>query len=314
MALSRNLRRLAILLLLHPLNGVELPDELFPDLDTKDPELVRLHGIAALYPGRVRFEAPPAEPADRRAKAASVADLPDGIRYIRLYRLDEGLATVRGHIDESALILDFRYLRSRQSGAGLAALLGGPDGAARPKPVGEVPEPIREQLQQDRTPSQKRRHPVVLLTNAKTAGPFEAALSDLQRSGAIIGVGSATAGDTGFFRQIRSGVWVLKGELRNASNESLIPGGFRPRITTGITPEDDYRAYHLHEAGTPLAHLIRDSGETTTKTGDADPDGNGEPVETNGSGESTDAATQDSVLKRGIETVKALRILDRLPR
>ena len=282
------------------LSALQFDETFFPNLEETREEDVYLRGIAQLYPGRVLFEAPALIARSERTEAAKIENLPRDVKYVRIYRLEEAIPVIREVIAHPALVLDFRYLKSPSSGSALHALMSRRTAETTLTLIGDAPDHIREELAQAERGTVNRAHPAIILSNRETAGPFEAVLAGLQTEGSIIAVGENTAGRTGFYDHIRPQTWVLCGELRPAPQISLIPGGFAPRIHVKLSPETDYRSYHLYEAGTQLEQLIRQETRTLPVSKD--------------NGESSAVSVQtDQVLQRGIEIVAALQVLQELP-
>lgn len=273
---------------------VELSPDFFPGLDQHDDAQIRLHGLAALFPGRVLFEAPRLTPPSARTEAARIEDLPREIKYIRVYRLDEATAAIRQHGDAPSLILDFRYVRSPHTGSELAAALHGNSELPAPSTVGVVPETITDELEALKELSADRSHPTIVLCNRETAGPFEALLYNMQQQGAIIAVGEPTAGQTAFYQKINPRTWMIEGELRPQADVSLVGTGFTPRIQIKVTAEENYSSYHLYEAGTPINRLLRQESRRT-HTED-------QPTE-----ETT--IEHDRILQRGVDIAAALQVI-----
>ena len=277
-------------------HGVD--ESLFPGLSTYSDEAIRLHGLAQLYPGRVLFEAPQLTTATESRVATRVEDLPRAIKYIRLYRLDEAKSVLAAFQAHQALILDFRFLKSERSAIDLFdtfATTGWTEGLT---PLGNVPEQMTDAKLSDSYTL--RDAPVIVLCNRETAGPFEAILHTLQQNGSIIAVGEPTAGRTGFYRKVATGAWILNGELRPDSDTSLVGHGFQPRIQIPLTAEQSYLCYHLYEAGTDIAQLLRQEKRDTDPS-DQTPEHTDAPIQT------------DEVLQRGVDIIAALQTLQQQP-
>lgn len=281
-----------------PLHGVELP--LFPALDNYDSEEIRLHGLAALYPGRVLFQDPSlslntaSEPRD----AARVENLPRDITYIRVYRLEQAQAVLRAQQQQPALIIDFRYLKSELAAVDILDVFERNACLRGLTTTGQVPEQlIATTSRSDASKAPQRRIPAIVLCNRETAGPFEASLERLQRAGSIIVVGEPSAGRTGFYRKTKYQAWILHGEIRPDAKTSLVGTGVQPRIHITTSAEDNYSSYHRYEAGTSLVHLLRDANQPSTE-----PD-NQEPL-------AIDNIGPDRVLQRGVDIITALQVLE----
>jgi hypothetical protein len=265
----------------------------FPGIEDYSDESIRLHGLAQLYPGRVLFDDPRLEITSASHEAARVDDLPRDIKYIRLYRLDETQQVLSEYKEHPALIVDFRYLKSELAAINLLHAFAQKEWLSELTLSGKVPEGLINK--RTAAPFTQRDKPVVVLCNRETAGPFEAILDQLQRSGAIIAVGEPSAGRTGFYNKTGSGAWTLHGEIRPDADTSLVGVGFQPRILIETSAEENYLSYHLYEAGTPITRLLRDN-ESKSDSDEAEKTlFDNEP---------------DRVLQRGVDIVAALQILE----
>ena len=270
--------------------------ELFPGIDAYTKEEIRWQGLARLYPQRVRFESPELHPNRLSGHATRIEDLPRSIKYIRVYRLDEALKTIETQIRHPALLLDFRYLKSTVLGVELAAMLGCQSAVSNILPIGNIPRVISHSLRgSDMAVVSPRSTPIVVLCNEQTEGPFEAILHNLQHAGAIILVGEATTGHTGYYKKIGNTTWVLEGELRPTPSDSLVGVGVTPRIKVATSAEQSYINYHLYEAGTPIQQLLNPAKQHTPDS--SQPASGSAPRNT------------DVVLQRGTDIVAALQIL-----
>ena len=277
----------------HQAHGLDA--ELFPSLSQYDDEAIRLHGLAQLFPGRVLFEDPQLATTTESRVATRVEDLPRGIKYIRLYRLDEATAVLKEHKPHPALILDFRFLKSELAAVNTFGAFVTTPWIDELTTIGSTPdgliEPIANSVAQ-------RDTPVIVLCNRETAGPFEAVLHQLQQIGAIIAVGEPTAGRTGFYQQTEQQAWVLNGELRPDSDTSLVGIGFQPRIQLEINAKENYLSYHLYEAGTDITQLLRQEDRIESH----------EPLESD-----SVLIEPDRILQRGVDIIAALQILQQQP-
>jgi hypothetical protein len=272
-------------------------EALFPAISTYSDEVIRLHGLAHLYPDRVLFEAPQRTTTTASRVATRVEDLPRGIKYIRFYRLDEAQAVLAEFQAHPALILDLRFLKSQRSAAALFDPFASIGWADTVTAVGDVPEPL---IHTQRSDSYTVRDtPVIVLCNRETAGPFEAILHRLQEHGSILAVGESTAGRTGFYQKETNGAWILHGELRPDAHTSLVGRGFEPRIQIPLSPEKNYLCYHLYEAGTGMTDLLRQAPSAT----EANPQMSAPPAHTESPNET------DTVLQRGVDMIVALQTL-----
>ncbi len=284
----------------------ELDPRFFPPDERGSAELLQLRGLAEVFPGRVLFEDPGIPPSPVREEAARVEELPRGIRYIRVYRLAEALPVLRAEAGHPALLIDLRYLRSGDGGGGLASLLTGTEPLAGVRLVGDVPEPVRNQLSAAPATPANRAHPAVVLCNRNTGGPFEAVLQALQEDGSVIGVGEATAGRTAFHRRHDAGqpVWVQCGEVRPPDGTSLVGRGFIPLVEVRTRAEESYRGYFAYETGIDIRFLIR-HGEALPETG--------AEGKTDDETDDDAVAEPDPVLQRGVDIIAALQVLGRMP-
>lgn len=288
----RTIKLIAALLLAGsqlPADTHELPADLFDGIAQHSDSTVRLHGLAALYPGRVLFEEPRYESNQERSEAARVETIRDEISYIRVYRFAEAMQTIQKHLGDDSLILDLRYMQSADLGSELSFSLDRGKSYNQLISIGTLPDDVSAALAMDvDAASPSRKSAVIVLCNRETAGPFEALLHNLQTSGAVIAVGEATAGRTGFYREIDA-AWLINGEIQPTDATSLVGVGFVPRIEVKLSPEEHYTAYHWYEAGSSLEQTLI-------------------------SMQSTDKAEQphpsiDPILERGVEIVAALQIL-----
>lgn len=267
---------------------------LFPDLESYSQEEIKLHGLARLYPGRILFEPPQQSTNSLRDQAAKVEELTRGVKYIRIYRLEEALKLIETQIQHPALILDARYLQSSHSGSPLASMLGQNALLTQIQTVGQVPANLSTELKAQSQSPLPRKAPFIVLCNRETAGPFEAVLHNLQAAGAAIIVGEASAGRTGFYKQLPyKQIWKIEGEIRPTTQHSLVGIGIQPRIRVATSPEESYIAYHLYEAGTKLEKLLQ-----APKGTDESSSQDGPSLQT------------DPVLQRGFDIVTALQILN----
>jgi hypothetical protein len=273
---------------------IELSPDFYPALNQHSDTEIRLRGLATLYPGKVLFETPTLSPPNQRSEAASSEDLPREIKYIRIYRLDEAIVAIREYADHPSLILDFRYVKSPLAASELATLLRGEQAITAPSTLGDIPAAISEELKALNQASRVRSRPAIVLCNRETAGPFESILYNLQKQGAIIAIGEHTSGQTGFYKKIDPQTWMIRGEIRPEAKISLVATGFAPHIQVKVTAEENYSAYHLYEAGTPINRLLRREATHSTQTDEA-PDET--PIE------------RDRILQRGVDIAAALQAL-----
>lgn len=280
-----------------------LNPEFFPELESHSDELIRLKGLAELYPGTILFEEPKLATRSQRQEAARIEELPREITYVRIYRLDEAITALKKVINHPALILDMRYLQTDSSGIALANLLSSEGNVASVTAVGEVTIEVKGAASDANKPSAPRSYPAIVLCNRETAGPFEAILHSLQSNHCIIAVGEATAGRTGYYRASEHGTWVISGEVRPTTETSILATGFVPRIEIDATPHSNYISYHLYEAGTSLTRLLRDDTKQLEHSA----------TDKNKLDKSAETFEPDVVLQRGVDIVAALQVLQQLP-
>lgn len=281
-----------------------LEADFFPRLDTHSDELIRLKGLAELYPGRILFEEPKLATRSQREEAARIEELPREITYVRIYRLDEAITALKEVIEHSALILDMRYLQSGSSGTAFASLLNSQGHVASISTIGQISIKANHTAEELKETTSTRSYPAIVLCNRETAGPFEAILHSLQSNDCIIAVGEATAGRTGYYTKSDHNAWIIEGEVRPTPDISILETGFVPRIEIDATPESNYISYHLYEAGTSITRLLRNDAQQALQNKKND--------ETN-SKESIETSEPDAVLQRGVDIVAALQILQELP-
>ncbi len=279
----------------HQAHGLDV--ELFPSLSQYDDEAIRLHGLATLFPGRVLFEDPQLATTTESRVATRVEDLPRAIKYIRLYRLDEAKAVLAEFQAHPALILDVRFLKSERAAVDALDAFTTSQTLHNLTTVGSVPADLIKLSDGSTT---QRDTPAIVLCNRETAGPFEAVLHQLQQTGAIIAVGEATAGRTGFYKKTAHNAWLLNGELRPDNDTSLVGVGFQPRILLEIDAEENYLSYHLYEAGTSITQLLRQENHTTADSY--------EKLESENV-----LIESDRILQRGVDIIAALQILQQQP-
>ncbi len=282
----------------HSLARPDLNSDLFPGITNYSDTDLQLNGIARLYPDRVRFTSPERKSASQRPTATAVEKLPRDITYIRIYRLEEAFANSDIYAETAALILDLRYVHSNSIGAGLAALFPEKEDLKIVNHLGNIPNSVESEISSKLHVSQKREHPIIVLVNRHTAGPFEATLSNLQSEGLAIVVGEKTAGSTGFYKKINPSTWILDGEVLPTKGTSIVGIGLSPRITLETNPKSCYLSYQLYEAGTPLEKIL---GKSTVKKTTPEDEGTDAPI------------LSDPALKRGLETIEAMKVLGTLP-
>lgn len=283
----------------------DFPVALYPQLKDKTPEDIRLAGVAALCPGRLLREEPkPAArpvPEQRRTRAA---ELPRGGAYLRLYAPDA--ESVRERVSKSDLVVDCRYLQTTPDDAGaVAALADALSGGAGPgwSFAGAYPVPV---VTASEGKPEARKFSVIVIVNASTRGPLEAALASLQARGFVRLVGGRTAGATGVYARLegRPGWWGVTGEVLPTGGESLVGVGVAPKFPVTVSPEDEFLAWQVVERGSPLGLVL--PKETSGKTETATPGGSAPKVAADG-----DKAAEviDPALSRAQDVVVALRVL-----
>ncbi|ADE53412.1 hypothetical protein [Coraliomargarita akajimensis] len=270
--------------------AADLPEELFPGIHRYSDQDLRLQGIAALYPNRVCFDSPRIQPADRHRRAASIETIEPAITYLRIYRFDEAIESLRQQLQTESLIIDLRFTQSPELELEFFDLLAEHSLTQHLEVIGTT-EDFDLSTVESTEHRDARQTPPLVLINRHTTGPFEACIDYLQASGQIVCVGDSTGGQTGSYTQHRN-YWLLAAEVRQRASNSLIGVGVRPRIQVQTEPEEDYISYHLYETGSDLQRLI---GVRLSSENDNDED--------------PQAAALDQILVKAVDILAALQIL-----
>lgn len=250
-------------------SGDSLPLEFSQHSDAE----LKWRGLSTLYPDKVVIGQPPSF-TPHSPREPLKAELPNDVTYLRVYDLTLAMDALTEIASERKLVLDLRYLG------------------------GNVPGGFATTLEKARVDN-----PAIVLVNHRTAGPVEVTLADLQADNRVLLVGMPTAGQTGKYRAVNGvdNVYLLENEDIPKTGESLLGKGLSPNIAVEIEPEDDYRAYHLVERGTPIERVLDIDFE----------------VEVNGPAESdvveTSAMPADASLQRALDVIVALQVLGKLP-
>lgn len=311
---------LFLLSVLQNASAFELPDdfllqnedvfapEFFPRLEQQNPERVFFEGLVTLYPGRVLNHSPEIlRPAAKREPLVEI--LPRGIRYVRVYDLEQSLQILAESTDSPALIWDFRYLYAPYAVSKSLLTMMAPIGFEPPAKLQKVghfsdghsrtsgpgPGPIEPDG------ATRVNYPAIVLVNAQTRGPVEAALDALQRNQAIMTIGTHTAGLTGSYKPAPhvEGFWVIQGEVRASGGPSLLGAGLSPEVSVNVSPEADFVGYQLLETGYDAADVLK------IELPDVDTGADDEAEEALRPG--------DPVMQRAVEIIIALQVLGKLP-
>lgn len=234
--------------------------EFFPEAEQTGFDDIFLAGLETLFPRRVARERPDVSPGPPRVPR--VESFIPGVRYVRVYHLGEALETIRNELANNALVLDLRNVPAGpEETLDLGNILAVNDKVKlalfEHTADGDADRPQRE-LMIEPVGIRRSLQPAFILTNGETAGPLEALLAELKNNGQIISIGLPGAGLTGEFRRAHDdpSLYVLSGEWRPASGESLLDGGFTPSVQLNVTAADDQRAYEAMENGRSLLSLV----------------------------------------------------------
>lgn len=286
------------------------PVALYPQLKDKSESDIRLAGVAALCPGRLlRGDPAPVAAPVPESRRTREAELPRGGAYLRLYAPDA--TTVRERATKSDLVVDCRYLRTDPADvAGVAALADALSGGAGPgwSFTGDYPVCAGEPSARAESPGLPR-FSVLVLVNAGTSGPLEAALASLQARGFIHLVGGRTAGRTCAYAPLAEhpGWWGIAGEVAPAGGPSLVGAGVAPKFPVNVAPEDEFLAWQVVERGSPLGQVLpkETQGRTVAANGDAALAAPAKPV----NGADKPVEITDATLSRAQDVLVALRVL-----
>ncbi len=233
-------------------SSTEAPEPPLPPEFSQHSELeLKWRGLASLYPGMVLTETPPAF-TPHTPREPLVAELPDGVTYLRVYDLPLAMPALEEHAGKTRLVLDLRYQQSQEPEAFTALIEN-----TRPK------------------------HPLIVLVNHRTAGKLEVALENLQSEGKILAVGVPTAGETGSYRPVPGldGFYVIDTQHLSHTGKSLLGTGFTPRIVVDTAPEEDYLGYQLVERGTPVEQVLQIEYEAEVTEDGEEPEDDTEPAD-----------------------------------
>lgn len=230
-----------------------------------------LQGLAQQYPKQVITALPHAP--NHTKIAPIVLTLPRDIVYLRIYDFATDLDETLDHLTHPALILDLRYVFAAAQVDYIAHL---------------------DALQRD--------HPIIVLTNQQTSGPWETQLADLQAAQKITTVGKATAGNTGVYQQFwESPVYYkLIDEFLPQDQRSILQTGVIPNVPIDVRVDEDYQSYYAVNKGYAVADMIELSYDDTTSEADTAP-ANGKAI------------LNDKILQRAVDIIVALQILGELP-
>lgn len=295
--------------------AVFLP-EFFPERGDLSLEEILIDGLEARFPNRVYREEPALSSGPEREPR--VETLMPGVVYLRIYHLGAALPALRERIDGHTLVIDLRNVQAgREDVLEFGRIVtvnetvrisltehSGPENSG----TGEREIPI------ETAGLRRPLQPVFVLTNRETAGPLEVLLAELKNKGQIVSIGTPTSGRTGRFRQVRDdpAMYVLSGELRPASGESLLDTGFVPSVTVDVTPEADRKAYDALENGESLETLL---ATETSDDRETDPPDLGDLLDDDGNGDGgpeADEGDEDVILQRAYHIVTALRSIGKI--
>lgn len=256
------------------LNKEAFPPKLFPELSNASSDAIFLEGLAQRFPKRILKELPEAPTHSKIAPL--IQELPRNITYIRIHDFATQLETTTEHLANPALIIDLRYVFSANT------------------------DPFFETLK-----NLDRQHAIIVLTNKKSSGPWETQLADLQASGTIMTVGTATFGNTGVYEKFweQPTYYKLVDEKLTQTGKSILQSGVVPDVSIEVSPQEDYQSYYAVNKGYSVGSLIN------LKLDDVDTEKK-EDSEDNANG---DKPLQDAILQRGVEIIVALQILGKLP-
>lgn len=239
-------------------------ESLYPGLASVSDDELRLAGIAALYPGRIRHGVDSAVVAVPEVRKTVVVKLPGGVDYVRPY--DFMTDDLVARVGKVPLIVDCRYLASDHSRLPDVRRMGEALRGGRPVVLDELGRysdsgsGSTAASGAGESPATTRANsPVLVLVNGATSGPIEAVLSALQRQGDVELVGVASAGSTGRFLPPVAGRSVLAGEIRAARGESLLGVGVTPAHRVDLDPKAEFLVWQLMARGvSPASMLGRD--------------------------------------------------------
>jgi hypothetical protein len=310
-----------------PLSELSLEDEIlfppsfFPGIEMLPDHRIMLEGLAALYPGKILKELP--LDGGQKIRPAKIHPLPRGITYARVYHLSGDLSELAARIDDSALIIDLRFVDSELENAlafGNLLTLHNPVHLETRGNYLTPPLTYSDLIVAPASEPQQRESPILILTNSGTTGPLEAVLDAIQAQDGIITVGESTGGHTGRYHRIDVDppYYVISGEIRAAGRDSLVHHGCQPTIEVRVDEARDYRAYYALERGIEIHRLITyDLDETDPALRTSPPEStdaagtpDGSPDRTKNSSGTTLA---DPILQRAVNIIVALQVLRTVP-
>lgn len=263
------------------LQALEVSDALAPDQfhafyahdkPIPSPNAIFLQGLAQQYPKQI-IAALPHAPSHSKI-APIVQTLPRDIVYIRIYHFSTDLSESLEYLTHPALILDLRYVFS----------------PTKVDYIGTLDTLDRE-------------HPIIVLINHQTSGPWETQLADLQVAQKIITVGIATAGNTGVYDPFWESptYYRLTDEILPQNNESILQTGLIPNVTLAVRLDDDYKSYYAINKGYKISDMIRLSYDDTENEDESATQPTGKAI------------LNDTILQRAVDIIVALQILGDLP-
>ncbi|MGF1448006.1 MAG: hypothetical protein ACFB20_01165 [Opitutales bacterium] len=282
------------------------PPALFPGIAAQPSDRIFWEGLAAVYPGRVLLKKPePAEPLHSGAlKQTAIAPT---LVYRRPFGVQQASRSALTDLKPTQqLILDLRYFDTQVEDmpflADFVSSLSRPSSAEPVVAVeGNYPTAADFEVAREAPVSFGGKRPVFVLVNRRTRGPIEAMLAGLQAQEAVLLIGEATAGRTGSFESYRGNgpeapeVFLLRGELRPGTGESLIPGGAQPAIRVAVDPADEIAAWSRHNEGAALDSLY--SAELFR----------------NDAAEADENEAVDQTLETALRVISALQVLEGSP-
>ncbi len=283
----------------------------FPETEDLSIEDIFVAGLEAHFPHRISREEPGVSPGPE--EPPRIESLLPGVTYLRVRHLEAALPAIREAITGNSLVLDLRFVEAEHEPVlELGAVLAINETvkiSISEKGAGNESSGDQEILIETaglRRPLQ----PVFVLTNQATAGPIEALLAELKNKGQIISIGTRTAGRTGRFRHVDTtpSLYVLSGEWRPASGESLLNNGFTPSVLMNVPAEEDRRAYQAWRGGVSLRSLVA----ADPANNDRDPSVDLHQLLTNDIPEAPADMTVDPILQRAFFIVTALRSMGKI--
>ncbi len=278
---------------------------------------ILLRGIGALYPGTIISE-PPEDP-ELNHRPPGVKRLKRGITYIRVYGLQADLTPIIEYLSKPAVVLDLRNIHSDLEGTISFGHLLSANETKKLQLLGT----FKDKTELDLDPAEKaeandetRPFPLIILVNRGTKGPLEALLDGIQALDEFILIGASTAGQTAVYSKLdNTPYYIISGEIRPPSGESLLNIGLQPEIDVSTNPLQDTRAYYAYEKGVDIETLVdfhlREEEGISQRPGD--PNG---ANSTGGAGQAAPASINrlsDPILQEAINIIVALQVLRRMP-